>query len=120
MYVKSLSDNSEGVYYLENLQVESLHLCKPKNSVANTFPDFPNTISFFMFLHFGAVIFKVRQLLLSGCFLCYKVFTINRNVLYYESHFVCQFISKTFYDDDDYDDDDEELVLWYGWPTKDV
>ena len=40
-----------------------------------------------------------------------KVFTINSNPLYYESHFSCQFISKTFDDDDDDDDDDDELIL---------
>ena len=40
----------------------------------------------------------------------YKVFTINGNVLYYESHFACQFISKTFDDEND-DDDDDELFL---------
>ena len=43
------------------------------------------------------VIFKIRQLLWSDCFLFYdKVYTIKDNVLYYESHFACQFISKTF------------------------
>ena len=40
----------EGVYYLANLQVESLY--KPDKSFANIFPDFPKTITFFMFLKF--------------------------------------------------------------------
>ena len=49
-----------------------------------------------MFLKFWISYFH-GQLLLSDCFFFfYKVFTINGNVLYYESHFACQFISKTF------------------------
>ena len=62
-----------------------------ENSFTNTFPDFPKTITFFIFWNFGAVIFKVRQLLLS--FLFYEVFTINGNVLYYESHIKDIFIN---------------------------
>ena len=51
------------------------------------FPDFPRSISFFMFLT------AIIEWLLP---LFYKVFTINGNVLYYESHFACRFISKIF------------------------
>ena len=76
-----MDNNSEGDYCSGNLQVESLPPHKPDSSFANTFPEFSKTISFFMFLNFGGVTFKVRQLLLSDCFLFfYKVFTINGDV----------------------------------------
>ena len=53
-----MNDNCERVYYLENLQDEGLPLYKPKSSFANTFPDFANTINFFMFLKFWSSYFK--------------------------------------------------------------
>ena len=82
---------------MNDFQLESLLLYKPESSFANIFPDFPKTINFFMFLKFWSRYFQVRQLLLSDCFLFfYKVFTINGNILYYESHFASQFIPKSF------------------------
>ena len=54
---ESLND-SEGVYYLVNLQVKSLPLWKPMSSFENTFPDFPKTITFFMFLKFCSSYFR--------------------------------------------------------------
>ena len=41
-----MNDNSEGVYYLANLQVKTLALYKPESYLANTFTDFPETITF--------------------------------------------------------------------------
>ena len=61
LQAESLNDNTEGVYYLPNLQVESLILYKPESSFANIFPDFLKTISFFTFWNFGAVLTKTRN-----------------------------------------------------------
>ena len=45
-----MNHNSEAVYYLANMQVESLPLQKPESFFTNSFQGFPKTISFFMFL----------------------------------------------------------------------
>ena len=61
------------------------------------FPDFPRSISFFMFLTFWSSYFQGKTAIIEWLLpLFYKVFTINGNVLYYESHFACRFISKIF------------------------
>ena len=83
---------------MANLQVQSLFLYKPESSFANTFPDFSETITFFIF-------FKILEQLFSrlGSYywviafsFFYKVFIINSNGLYHESHFACQLISNKF------------------------
>ena len=66
---------------MNDLQVESPPLYKPESSFSNIFPDFPKLLQVFKNLEPS---------------LFYKVCTINGNALYYESHFACQFISKTF------------------------
>ena len=88
---ESLIDNSAGVYYLANLQMESLPLNKPKSSFASIFPDFPKTRSFFMFLKFWNSYFQgqtaITEWLIS---LFYKVLPLT--VMYCK----CQFTSKIF------------------------
>ena len=90
---ESLNDNTEGVYYLANLQVESLPLYKPNIFEPKFFPKYFSRFSKDYKLPY---VFKILEQLFSRldyywviAFSFYEVFTINGNVLYYESHYAC-------------------------------
>ena len=82
---------------MNDLQVENLSLYKPESSFANIFPDFPKTIKLlYVFKNFRAVIFKVRQQLLSDCFLLFTRFLPLTKMYCTMKAILHEFISKAF------------------------